>query len=72
MAKTLELLFLNAEGKTAKINIESPIEPVDQAALVAAMDTIITNNVFTTTGGDFVAKKSARIVERNVTDIKLG
>ncbi len=71
MAQTLELQFLNTEGKTVKLNVDSPIDPVDPAAINAAMDDILAGNIFFTTGGDFVSKKGARIVERNVTDIEL-
>ena len=71
MAKTLELQFINMEGKTVKINVESPIDPVDPQALSTAMDEIITANAFITNGGEFVSKKGARIIERNVTDIEL-
>lgn len=71
MAKTLELHFLNAEGKTVKVNVDSPIDPVDPAALSAAMDQILVSNIFFSNGGDFVSKKGARIVERNVTEIAL-
>jgi Protein of unknown function (DUF2922) len=72
MAKTLELLFVNTEGKTVKVNVDSPIDPVDQQALSTAMDEILASNIFMSTGGDFVAKKGARIVDRTVTDINLG
>lgn len=71
MAKTLELQFLNVEGKTVKVNVDSPIEPVDPVAISAAMDSILTANIFVTSGGEFVSKKGARIVERNVTEVGL-
>jgi hypothetical protein len=69
LAKTLQLLFLNEESKTVSISIDNPIEPVDTVALDAAMDAIVTNNVFFSSGGDLVSKKGARVVERNVIDI---
>lgn len=69
--KTLELKFENADGKIVTYSLEKPIEPVDPAAVTAAMDTIIAENAFTTSGGNLVAKKSARVVERNVEDIEL-
>jgi hypothetical protein len=72
MAKTLELLFLNTEGKTVKVNVDSPIDPVDQQALSTAMDQLLASNIFMTNGGEFVSKKGARIVDRNVTEIELG
>ena len=71
MAKTLELLFLNLEGKTVKVNVDSPIDPVDQQALTTAMDQILTSNIFITNGGEFISKKGARIVDRSVTEIEL-
>lgn len=71
MAKTLELKFKNVEGKIATVSIDDPVEPVDAAVVSAAMDTILLQNVFTSSGGDFVAKASARIVERNEYDITL-
>ncbi|MBO1511836.1 DUF2922 domain-containing protein [Metabacillus bambusae] len=72
MAKTLELQFLNTAGKTVKISVDSPVEPVDQIALNAAMDQILAANIFISTDGEFVSKKGARIIDRNVTEITLG
>jgi Protein of unknown function (DUF2922) len=71
MARTLELLFLNLEGKTVKVNVDSPIDPVDQQALTTAMDQILASNIFITNGGEFISKKGARIVDRSVTEIEL-
>jgi len=72
MAKTLELQFLNTVGKTVKISVDSPVEPVDQIALNTAMDQILAANIFISTDGEFVSKKGARIIDRNVTEITLG
>ncbi|WP_338788203.1 DUF2922 domain-containing protein [Metabacillus sp. FJAT-53654] len=72
MAKTLELQFLNTAGKTVKISVDSPVEPVDQIALNTAMDQILSANIFISTDGEFVSKKGARIIDRNVTEITLG
>lgn len=71
MAKTLELQFTNEQGKIAKISIENPVEPVDPQKVSDAMDTIITADVFLSPGGRLVAKKGARVVERNTMDIEL-
>ena len=71
MAKTLEMQFKNEDGKTATISIENPIEPVDAAAVSAAMDLIISTNAFFTPGGAIVEKKGARVVERNVETVEL-
>ncbi|ASN04211.1 DUF2922 domain-containing protein [Virgibacillus necropolis] len=71
MAKKLELKFENQDGKVVTYTLDNPVEPVDAIAVQTAMDEIITQNAFTSSGGDLVAKKSARIVERNVLDIEL-
>ncbi|MDX8047107.1 DUF2922 domain-containing protein [Gracilibacillus sp. S3-1-1] len=69
--KKLELKFKNEEDKTVTISLDYPVEPVDPAAVSAAMDTILAENVFFTSGGELVEKASARIVERHVSDIEL-
>ncbi|WP_053218173.1 DUF2922 domain-containing protein [Virgibacillus senegalensis] len=69
--KKLELKFLNEEDKTVTISLDHPVEPADPAAVSAAMDEIISQNAFFSSGGDLVSKKSARIVERNVEEIEI-
>mgnify|MGYP001252793482 CR=1 FL=1 len=71
MAKQIDLQFLNEENRTVTISLSDPVEPVDPASVGSAMDTIIAQNAFTSSGGDLVSKKGARIVERNVTEIDL-
>ena len=69
--KTLEMKFTNEEGKLVTYSLEHPIEPVDPAAVNAAMEEVITQNAFRTNGGELVAKKSARVVEQNIEDIEI-
>lgn len=71
MAKTIELLFENAAGKVVRYTLDNPVDPFDAAAVNSAMDTILSQNAFTSSGGDLAKKKGARIVDRNVTDIPL-
>ncbi|MDM5340724.1 DUF2922 domain-containing protein [Fictibacillus enclensis] len=71
MAKTLELQFINEQDKTVTISLDSPAEPVDPAAVKAAMDAVIAQNIFVSTGGDFVKKKGARLTDRSTSDIVL-
>jgi hypothetical protein len=72
MPKVLEMQFLNEENKTVTIRLEAPIEPVDPAAVNTAMDTVIAQNIFSSSGGNYTTKKGARIVDREVSDIELG
>ncbi|UOQ92996.1 DUF2922 domain-containing protein [Halobacillus shinanisalinarum] len=69
--KKLELKFLNEEGSIVTISLDEPVEPTDQIAIHAAMDAIIAESCFYSSGGNLVEKKQARIVERNVFDIEL-
>lgn len=69
--KKIELKFLNEDDKTVSYSLEKPVEPVDAGAVSDAMDEILTQNAFTSSGGDLVSKKSARIVDRTVEEIEL-
>ncbi|MUK87363.1 DUF2922 family protein [Ornithinibacillus sp. L9] len=70
--KKLELKFENEDGKIVTYTLDKPVEPVDPAAVSAAMDEIIAQNAFTSGGGNLVAKKSARVVERYVEEVEIG
>lgn len=69
--KNLELFFENFDGKTVKHTLEKPVEPVDVEEIEAVMDEIIEQNVFTSSGGELIKKKSARIVETTVEELEL-
>lgn len=69
--KKIELFFENEDGKTVKFSLDKPAEPVDPETVQKVMDEIITQNAFESTGGDLVAKKSARLVENIIEDIEL-
>lgn len=71
MAKSLEMTFLSELGKPTKLSVDNPIEPIDPAAVKAAMEQIITANAFAGNGGDLITADSVRLVERNVTDYEL-
>ncbi|WP_409252112.1 DUF2922 domain-containing protein [Bacillus sp. SCS-153A] len=71
MAKALELQFLTQLGKTARISIDSPVEPVDTVQVKQVMNTLIATNVFHSNSGALVAAEGARVVERNVTEYEV-
>ncbi|MEK5185235.1 DUF2922 domain-containing protein [Solibacillus sp. FSL R5-0691] len=71
MAQVLQLTFANIAGNTMTININDPKPNLTEAEVNAAMQTIIDQAVFSKDGFLFNVKKSARIVERNVTAIEL-
>ena len=71
MTKTIELHFINSEGKVGKLSVDNPKEPIDPAATKLVMDTIIAANIFAGSNLTFVSAKEARLVEHNVTGYEL-
>lgn len=69
--KKIELKFENEDKKIVTFALDNPTEPVDPEEVKTAMDEIITQDVFTSGGGDLVSKKSARLVENIVEEIEL-
>ena len=64
----LDLVFKNAIGKKVTLNLEEPKKGVTKAEIDAAMQTVVENNVFNSTGGDLVeaVEGCLRTVTRDV------
>ena len=64
----LDLVFKNAIGKKVTLNIEEQKKVVTKAEIDAAMQTVVENNVFNSTGGDLVeaVEGCLRTVTRDV------
>ena len=64
----LDLVFKNTIGKKVTLNIEEPKKGVTKAEIDAAMQTVVENNVFNSTGGDLVeaVEGCLRTVTRDV------
>ena len=71
MSQVLQLTFKNALNQTLTISIDSPKPNLTEAEVNAAMQTVIDQGIFAKEGYVFNSKKSARIVERNVTPFEL-
>jgi len=71
VAKSLELTFLTNLGKQSRITVDNPKEPVEPAAVKLAMEEMIAANIIRSSNGEFAAIKSARVVERNVTEYEI-
>ena len=57
----LDLVFRNAAGKKVTLNIEEPKSGVTKAEIDAAMQVVVANNVFNTSGGDIVEAVEGRL-----------
>ena len=57
----LDLVFRNAAGKKVSLKIEEPKTGVTKAEIDAAMQVVVDNNVFNTSGGDIVEAVEGRL-----------
>ena len=57
----LDLVFRNAAGKKVTLNIEEPKTGVTKAESDAAMQVVVDNNIFNTSGGDIVDAVEGRL-----------
>jgi hypothetical protein len=71
MAKTLELQFGTEMGGTARITIDNPKEPINNATVKDSMNKIIAAGIFFSPTGNLVSVKGARVVDRKVTDYEI-
>jgi len=66
MSATLQMIFSNTEGRNSTISVADPDPEVTSGEVETVMDSILTKNVFETTGGDLIEKVRAQIVTRTV------
>ena len=66
----LDLVFRNAAGKKVSLNIEEPKTGVTKAEIDAALQVVVDNNVFNTSGGDIVEAVEGRL--RTITTDVVG
>ncbi len=66
MQETLRMIFKNVEGRNVAIVIPDPDSEITAAEVETVMDSVVTRNIFTTTGGDITAKVRAEVVARSV------
>ena len=71
MAKVLEMTFNTELGLSKTIRVVDAKDPLTDAEVAAAMDSIITKNVFTSSGGEFTSKIKAQVVTTTSSDISL-
>ena len=69
--KKLEMKSENEAGRVVTYTLDHPIVDLTPEAVNAVMDEVIEENAFTSSGGDLVGKRSARVVEQIVEDIEI-
>lgn len=69
MAKTLQMTFATAAGKTMMLTVDEPREDLTPQAVKDAMEAVIATQVFEINGYPLSAIKSAAIVDRTATTL---
>ncbi len=69
MEQTLRLIFRNAEGRNVTLSVSNPQDPLNSTDVNAAMDLIISADIFQTSGGSITEKVRAEVVSREVNTI---
>ena len=67
--KVLRMVFDTAGGNSFTLTMPEPRENVTLAEIEAAMDMIITKDLFNTKGGSLTAKRDIRIVDTVTNDL---
>lgn len=67
--KKLSLSFKNAEGKTVSFTLDNPKESLNRSQVSAVMDKIISEDIFSTSGGSLTAVNSIAIIEKTTTEL---
>jgi hypothetical protein len=67
--RVLRLTFENAAGSAVSITLPEPKDNLPAADIQAAMDLVISRNVFVTAGGDITGKRDIRIIDTTTNDL---
>lgn len=67
--KTLRLTFATTLGSTFTLTLPAPRADLTAAEAEAAMELIISKNMFVTTGGELIGKKDIKMTDSTTTDL---
>jgi hypothetical protein len=71
MEYTLNMVFNTSGGKKTTFSVTDVKNNLTPSEVNSLMDTILTENIFTTSSGDLMSKASAAIVAKTVTDVSM-
>jgi hypothetical protein len=69
MAQVLEMQFETSGGKKLTISVDEPRTNLTTLEVETGMQALITSNVFEVNGFGLANALSARLIERNVSDL---
>ena len=65
----LVMTFINTEGKKVNLRVNNVRSDIQAAEVAAAMDEIVSGNLFITSGGNIVSKEAAEVVVTDTTEL---
>ena len=71
MQKNLKMVFMGAKDKAVTITVQNVKDSITAAEIKTAMKTILTSNIFKTTGGEITSIKSASVVSTDTEAVSL-
>jgi len=63
------MVFKNTGGSNVTFSLRNPKEDITAAEVQGVMDTVISKNIFSSTGGDLTSKVRAEIVDTTETTL---
>jgi len=63
------MVFTSQAGRNVTITLDNPRSDLTAAEIEAAMDLVIARNIFTSSGGDLVAKQDIKIIDSTTNDL---
>jgi len=67
--KVLRMTFANVLGASVSFTLSNPLPTLTAATVQGYMNSVISKNLFTSTGGDLVAIKDISIVDTTTQDL---
>lgn len=71
MSRVLEMVFNTELGTSKTLRVADAKDPLSAAEVTAVMDTIITKDIFSGSGGSLVGKIKAQVVTTTTADLSL-
>lgn len=68
-AKTLRMIFSSQAGRSVTLTLDNPRSDLTAAEIEAAMDLVITRNIFNSSGGDLVTKQDIKVIDSTTNDL---
>ena len=67
--RVVRMTFTTPTGRVYSLTLPNPRADLSKAEIEAAMDAILTKNIFITTGGELVGKRDIKIIDTSTEDL---